>query len=57
LVKPTTEPQTPVLRAARPAARAASGGVNDAVARCEAQSDAAMRARCRDRLAHQGSGR
>jgi hypothetical protein len=57
LGKPTAEPLKPTLRAARPAPTASSGGVNDAVARCEAQADAATRARCRDRLAHQGSSR
>lgn len=47
----------PTLRAARPEPAASSGGVDDAVARCEAQADAPTRAKCRDRLSHQGTRR
>jgi len=57
LGKSTGEPQKPTLKAVRPAPPASSGGVNEAVARCEAQADAVTRARCRERLAQQGTGR
>ncbi len=50
-----SKPTLPTLRPTRPAAAASSVGVNDAVARCEAQADEAARARCRDRLSHQGT--
>jgi hypothetical protein len=46
----------PALRAPRPD-MAASGGVRDEVARCEAQADSLQRAKCRERLAQQGQGR
>ena len=45
------------LRAARPGAAASSGGINDAAARCEAQTDEQARAKCRDKFAHEASGR
>ena len=51
----TSKPTLPTLRPPRPAAAASSVGVNDAVARCEAQADEATRARCRKRLSHQGT--
>ena len=47
----------PAAPAVRPATAASSGGINDAVARCEAQVDEAARAKCRDNLARAGSSR
>jgi hypothetical protein len=43
----------PLPRAPRPA-RAASAGIDDAVARCEAEPDKHVRAACRARLAREG---
>jgi hypothetical protein len=51
----SSKPTLPTLRPPRPAAAASAGGVNDAVARCEAQADESLRAKCRDRLSHQGT--
>ena len=45
----------PVVRVPRPQPAASSGGVNDAVARCEAEADDQARAACRDRLSRQGT--
>jgi hypothetical protein len=47
----------PKPRVVRPGKTAASGGINDAVARCEAQSDEQVRAKCRADLARQGRSR
>jgi len=56
LGKTPPAPSKPKLRAARPGT-AASGGIDDAVARCEAQSDEQLRAKCRNELARQGRSR
>jgi hypothetical protein len=56
LGKQPPAPPKPKLRAARPGT-AASGGIDDAVARCEAQSDEQLRAKCRNDLARQGRSR
>jgi hypothetical protein len=57
LGKTTPAPLKSKLRAARPSPVTPSGGINDEVARCEAQSDQVARAKCRDQLAHQSSSR
>ena len=57
LGKPSPLPLKPKLRTARPDPAAPSGGVNDEVARCEAQTDVYVRAKCREWLAQQGRGR
>jgi len=44
----------PPRRAARAASAASMAGVDDAVARCEAERDAHVRAACRARLAREG---
>ena len=41
------------LRAVRRGTAASSGGIDDAAARCEAQSDEQARATCRDKLARE----
>lgn len=51
------KPPKPAAPAVRPATAASSGGINDAVARCEAQADEASRAKCRDNLARAGGSR
>jgi hypothetical protein len=43
----------PPARQVRRGATPASGGIDDGAARCEAQPDAAARARCRDKLARE----
>jgi hypothetical protein len=43
-------------RPARAASAASKAGVDDAVARCEAERDPHVRATCRARLARQGGG-
>jgi hypothetical protein len=50
------DPAASAPRAARPASAASKAGVDDAVARCEAERDPHVRATCRARLARQGSG-
>ena len=57
LGKQSPLPLKPKLRTARPDPAAPSGGVNDEVARCEAQTDVYVRAKCREWLAQQGRGR
>ena len=57
LGKQAPPPLKPKLRAARPDPAAPSGGVNDEVARCEAQTDVYVRAKCREWLAQQGGSR
>ena len=57
LGKPFPTPPKPTSPAVRPATAASSGGINDAVARCEAQADEAARAKCRDSLARSGGSR
>jgi hypothetical protein len=47
----------PQSNAPRNSNAASAGGIDDAVARCEAESDAQLRAACRIRLAHEGRTR
>jgi hypothetical protein len=50
-------PESDKAKAPRAAARGSTGAsavlIGDAVARCEAERDAKVRAECRDRLAHE----
>ena len=50
LGKKPAPPSMPYSRAARPDAGAASGGINDSAARCEAQASEQARAACREKL-------
>ena len=57
LGKPSPASSKPTSRATRPEPAASSAGVNDAVARCEAQVSEQARGECRDKLARQGRSR
>ncbi len=48
-------PMKPLRRAVRAGPATATGGIDDAAARCEARRDAQARAKCRDQLAHEGA--
>jgi hypothetical protein len=55
--KEPAPPKPPSKAASGGKAASAPGGIDDAVARCEAQVDAQARADCRAKLARQGSNR
>jgi hypothetical protein len=54
-----TPPTLPVSKAAaqRRSRAAATGGIDDAAARCEAQADPAARARCREQFSREARAR
>ena len=53
LGRKTDTPRVSRTAATRGAAAASAGGIDDAAARCEAQTSAPLRATCRRQLAHQ----